>query len=81
MATVSTGSTTIQFGSNLRIGYRAQGSLSPFTYLLFYPAFNDLPYEFTLEIGDWEVEYTEVCKSCENLKYSTPQVVNISIAS
>lgn len=81
MATVSTGSTTIQFGSNLRIGYRPQGSTGAFIYLPYYPEFNDLPYQFTLGVGDWEVEYTEICKSCDNLKYSNPQTVNITISA
>lgn len=80
MATVSTGSTSIQFGNNLRIGYRASGSLGAFTYLNYYPEFNELPYQFTLGAGDWEVEYTEVCSTCEGKKYSVPQVVNITIA-
>lgn len=79
MASVSTGSTTIQYGSTLRIGYRPQGSTGVFTYLSTYPGFNDLPYTFTLGTGLWEVEYTEICPACGDLKFSAPVTVNISI--
>jgi len=80
MASVSTGTTSIKFGSNLRIGYRPAGSLAAFTYLNHYPTFNELPYTFTLGIGNWEVEMTEICPDCGGYKYSAPEVVNITIS-
>lgn len=72
MGDVSTGTTTIDFGANLRIGYRIHGSSSPFTYIGFIPAYADLPYTFTLDTGTYDIEYSEICPSCSLPTYSTP---------
>lgn len=81
MPDASTGTTTIKFGSVLRIGYRPFGSTAAFTYILSYPGPNDLPYTFTVPTaGTWEIEYTEICSSCANNKYSTPIVETISLS-
>lgn len=79
MANVTTGTTTIKFGSNLRIGYRVKDSGAPFTYLPHYPTFNELPYTFTLASGAWEVEYTELCPNCSGPKYSAAVRAEITI--
>lgn len=81
MPTVSTGTTSINFGSALRIGWRPQGSLTPFTYLLPYPTADDLPnYHFTVPVtGAVEIEYTEICPNCSGNTYSTPTVVNLNL--
>lgn len=72
MANISTGSTTITFGSNLRIGYKVHGSSNDFTYLSHLPAYEELPYIFSLPSGTYDVEYSEVCQTCTTPSYSTP---------
>lgn len=71
MAVVSTNTTTIKFGSNLRIGYRPAFSTGAYTYITYNPAYNELPYQFVIPAsGQWEVEYTELCPSCSGSAYS-----------
>lgn len=80
MIIASTGSTTINYGSSLRIGYRAAFSSSAFTYITHYPTYNELPYQFTLpSSGQWEIEYTELCPSCSGSSYSEPITTLITI--
>lgn len=76
---ISTGTTTIPFGATLRIGYRAYGSADPYTYLTPFPDYNELPYEYTLPTGTWQVEYSTVCPSCTLPTYSDPQTVIITV--
>lgn len=72
MANISTGSTSIPFGTTLRIGYRINGSTSPFTYVVTHPQYDELPYIFTVpSAGEWEIEYTVICNSCSGNLYST----------
>lgn len=76
----NTGSTTIEFGATLRIGYRVYGSTNPFTYLSSFPSYNDLPYTFSLPSnGIWEIEYTQICPSCSGSKYSEGQNAVVTI--
>lgn len=68
---ISTGSTSVTYGSSLRIGWRTYGSTSPFTYITHYPDYDELPYTFTLpNPGIYEIEYTQVCPSCSAPQYS-----------
>jgi hypothetical protein len=79
---VSTGSTAIEFGATLRIGYRVNGSSGPFTYLTPLPSYNDLPYTFSVPgVGVWEIEYTQICPSCSGSNYSEPQTAIVTITS
>jgi hypothetical protein len=79
MAFVTTGSTVISFGATLRIGYRTYGSSSPYTYLSYFPSYNELPYEFELSSGTWQVEYTTICPNCSGSVYSDPQTYVIVV--
>lgn len=80
MIIASTGSTSINYESSLRIGYRAAFSSSAFTYVTHYPTYNELPYQFTLpSSGQWEIEYTELCPSCSGSSYSEPITTLITI--
>jgi hypothetical protein len=80
MADISTGTTSISYGSVLRIGYRANGSASAFTYINTYPTIDQLPYTFVVPLtGAVEIEYTEVCPNCSGNTYSDPQLVVINI--
>lgn len=80
MATISTEGTAIKFGSSLRIGYRPYGSLVPFTYIGYFPSFNELPYNFTIPSpGLWEIEYTEICQACSGANYSDPATTVITV--
>jgi len=78
---VNTGVTTIPYGATLRIGYRTYGSSSAYTYLTYFPSYNELPYTFTLPVGVWEVEYTTICPSCSTPTYSSAQTVVVTVTS
>lgn len=81
MPFISTSATSIPFGTNLRIGYRLNGSLSAFTYISHYPSYDELPYQFSVPIsGEYEIEYTVVCNSCTGTaKYSDPETVIVTV--
>jgi len=81
MGQVSTGTTSINFGSRLRIGYRVAFSTSAFTYLGTYPTADQLPYEFTLPAGTYEIEYTQLCASCSGNQYSETEIVVVTVSS
>lgn len=71
MPSITTGSTSIGYGSTLRIGYRVYGSISGFTYITHYATYDELPYSFTVpSSGVYEIEYTEVCPTCSSPTYS-----------
>lgn len=77
---VNTGSTSIDFGADLKIGYRPNGSAGAFVYLTPLPNYNQLPYTFSLpSAGVWDIEYTQICASCSGSVYSEPQVVTVIV--
>lgn len=77
----NTGSTSISFGTNLRIGYRTYGGITPFTYLTHFPTYNELPYTFNLPgPGVWEIEYSVICAGCSGSTYSAPDTVVVTIS-
>jgi len=79
---VSTGTTSISFGSVLKIGYKVYGSSGPYTYLTDYPTLNELPYQFSLPSANtWQLEYTELCQTCGGGKYSDPETVVVTVTS
>lgn len=80
MPDVSTGATTIPLGSNLRIGYRLNGSTSAYTYVSTLPESEDLPFTFTVPtMGEWEIEYTVICNSCSGNVYSSPETAIVTV--
>lgn len=80
MPDVSTGTTSINYGSTLRIGYRIYGSTSPYTYLGYFPNYNELPYTYTLPTsGTFQIEYTQICPSCSANKYSEPEITIVTV--
>lgn len=82
MPDLKTGTTTIKYGSVLRISYRLVGSASAFTQVQHYPGPNELPYTFTVPTpGTYEVELVEVCSTCSNAnKFSDPVIVTVSVS-
>ena len=81
MADISTGSTMIDFGSHLRIGYKVHGSIDPFTYIVHLPGYDELPYVFSVPgVGIWDIEYSEVCPSCSLPIYSTPVQTIVTVS-
>ena len=73
MAAFSTGTTSIPYGTTLRIGFRPQGSTSAFTYPTPYKSYDDLPATITVPAaGTYEVEYTIICPNCSLGTYSSP---------
>jgi len=79
MPDVTTGSTTIPFGATLRIGYRTNGSTGAYTYLTYFPNYNQLPYIYSLPVGVWQIEYSTICPSCSMPSYSEPQVTIVTL--
>lgn len=67
---------TVNFGANVRIGYRQYNTSSPFTYLSYYPTYNDSPVLIDgLPIGIYEVEITTICPNCSGGIFSEPEIV------
>jgi len=67
---------TIPFGSSLRIGYKFTASSDPYTYLTFYPSYNESPYTLDgIAPGSYTVELTTVCASCSGGQFSDPVVI------
>ena len=82
MSTISTGTTSIKFGSSLRIGYRQAYSASAFTYVYEHPSYDQLPYIFSVPSpGLYEIEYTEICPNCSGGIYSEPVIVLVNVIS
>jgi hypothetical protein len=80
MPFISTSATSIPFGTNLKIGYRVYGSTSAYTYVSEYPSYDELPYTFYVpSTGDWEIEYTVICSSCNGNKYSDPETTIVTV--
>jgi len=79
---VNTGSTMIEFGTNLRIGYRPYGSLTQFVYFPTYPTFNQLPYTFNVpSAGVWEIEYAQICQTCSGTKPSNVETTVVTVTA
>lgn len=71
---------TIPFGASLRVGYRTQGSSSPFSYLSQFPTYNDSPFTFSgLPESLYEVEITAICPNCGGGVFSAPEVFPATI--
>jgi hypothetical protein len=81
MPNLTTGTTTIKYGSVLQISYRLVGSAAAFTPVLHYPGPNELPYTFSVPTtGTYEVQLVEVCSTCSNAnKFSEPVIVTVSV--
>jgi len=80
MPSISTYSTAIPFGSNLRIGYRAAYSVSGFAYINHHPSYDELPYTFDVPTsGMWEIEYTVLCPSCSGNTFSDPVTTLVTV--
>lgn len=81
MADISTGTTNIEFGSVLRIGYRVYGSASAFTYIIHNPTYDELPYTYEIPFtGIFEIEYTRICPNCSGNNYATPILTTVNIS-
>lgn len=78
---ISTSSTTIPFGTNLRIGYRLYGSTAAFTYITHYPSYDELPYTFSVpNPGQYEIEYTVACPGCSGAaKFSDASTTVVTV--
>lgn len=66
---------SIPFGSSIRIGYRIQGSSSPFTYISGFPNYNQSPYTISgIAAGNYEVELTTICPNCSGGIFASPAI-------
>ena len=70
---------TIPYGSALRIGYKAAGSSSAYTYLTTFPDAADSPYQFTVPAGFYDVEISTICPNCSGNRYSDPYVTQVTV--
>ena len=67
-------------GSVVRIGYKLISSGDPYTYLNYYPTYNESPYSIGgLPIGGYQVEVTTICNNCNGPTYSDPVVQNAQV--
>lgn len=65
----------IPFGTSIRIGYRVQNSLSPFTYVMPFPSYAQTPFYIQdLPLQQYEVELTSVCPNCSGANYGSPEI-------
>ncbi len=79
MPFVNTNTTSINYGQTLRIGYRMNGASGPFTYLPYFPNYNELPYQFSVpSVGVWEIEYSTICPNCSGNVYSEPDTTLVT---
>jgi hypothetical protein len=81
MPYITTGSTSIPFGTNLRIGYRTYGTADPFTYLTHLPSYTELPYTATIPLsGAVELEYSVACPNCTGAsQFSDAQTLVVTL--
>lgn len=76
----NTGSTSIEYGATLQIGYRPYGSETAFVPLSHFPGYNELPYTFNLPgPGVWEIEYNQICATCSGSRYSNSETAIVAI--
>jgi hypothetical protein len=67
---------TIPVGSSLKLGYRPIGSEDPFIYIEFPIAYNQTPYNITLDDAFlWEFELTTICGTCDSGGDSTSIII------
>lgn len=73
---------TAKFGSSVRIGYRIVASGSGFTYLNYYPSYNQSPFTIPgIPVGTYEVQINTICPTCSGGIFSPPEVVLAQAAS
>jgi hypothetical protein len=73
---------TIPYGSVIRIGYKAQNSASPYTYLGTFPNPSQSPYTFSITPpGVYDVELTTICPNCSGSTPSDPIVYTVNVAT
>lgn len=70
---------SIEYGQNLRIGYKATGSSNAYTYLNDFPGPEDAPYEFELPAGIYDIEMTTICPNCSGNKYADPEIRTVNV--
>ena len=76
---ISTGSTMIEIGSRLKIGYKPYSDPGQFNYLVEMPLHDQLPYKFSLPIGYYDIQYIEICPTCTTPTYSTPIQISVDM--
>jgi hypothetical protein len=79
MGKVRVNDPTIAYGQKLRIGYKAASSASAFTYLPDFPGPGDMPFEFIISAGTYDVETTIICPNCSGNIYSSPIVSTVAV--
>jgi hypothetical protein len=66
----------VAFGASVRIGYKLTSSTGDYTYLNFYPSYNQSPYTITgIPLGVYEVQINTICPTCSGGIFSDPVVV------
>lgn len=70
---------TFEFGQHLRIGHKPDGSSGPYTYLTTFPGADQMPFNFTLPAGIYQIELSVICPNCAGNEYSDPEVRTIQV--
>lgn len=66
---------SIEFGKNIRIGYKPKASSDQFTYINAYPSYAESPYTIPgLTPGLYDIEITTICSNCSGNQYSDPYI-------
>jgi hypothetical protein len=67
---------TVPFGSAVRIGYKITASVGDYTYVNYYPSYNQSPYIVSgVPLGVYDVQLNTVCQTCSGGQFSDPVVV------
>lgn len=69
----------LEFGQHMRIGHKVTGSSGPYTYLNSFPGPDDIPFDFTLPVGIYDIEVTTICPNCSGNIYSDPEVRTVNV--
>jgi hypothetical protein len=67
---------TVPFGASVRIGYKIASSVGDYTYLNYYPTYNQSPYTIAgLALGVYQVQVNTICPTCTGGQFSDAVVV------
>lgn len=67
---------SIPFGTSLRVGYKIVNTSGPYTYVTYYPTYNESPYTIEdIAPGNYQIELVTVCPNCGGAYYSDPYIL------
>lgn len=69
----------LELGQSIRIGWKVTASANPYTYLNTFPGPEDLPFDFNLPAGQYDIETSTICPNCSGNVYSDPEVRTVNV--